>query len=133
MHEESLVDERFGHVINHDFAEYYIPTNAHVGVIDVAWIDEEDPHQGMSLPLLIRRLGLAEAEGEERPRRGCGRLRRPSQGSMNSRTRVGGGRTRPPGCAISTSTVAGASPPATASKPRAVKRGTATRNAPLAY
>ena len=40
LHEESLVDERFGHVINHDFAEYYIPTNADVGVIDVAWIDE---------------------------------------------------------------------------------------------
>jgi hypothetical protein len=90
LHEESLVDERFGHVINHDFAEYYIPTNADMGEINVAWIDEEDPHQGMSLPLLIRRLGLAEAEGEERPRRGCGRLRRSSQGSMNSRTRGSG-------------------------------------------
>ncbi len=44
LHEESLVDERFGHVVNHDFAEYHIPTNADVGEIDVAWIDEEDPH-----------------------------------------------------------------------------------------
>jgi xanthine dehydrogenase YagR molybdenum-binding subunit len=44
LHEESLVDERFGHVINHDFAEYHIPTNADVGEIDVAWIDEKDPH-----------------------------------------------------------------------------------------
>ena len=44
LHEASLVDERFGHVINHDFAEYHIPTNADVGEIDVAWIDEKDPH-----------------------------------------------------------------------------------------
>ena len=44
LHEESLVDERFGHVVNHDFAEYHIPTNADVGEIDFAWIDEEDPH-----------------------------------------------------------------------------------------
>jgi xanthine dehydrogenase YagR molybdenum-binding subunit len=44
LHEESLVDERFGHVVNHDFAEYHIPTNADVGEIDVTWIDEEDPY-----------------------------------------------------------------------------------------
>jgi xanthine dehydrogenase YagR molybdenum-binding subunit len=44
LHEESLVDERFGHVVNQDFAEYHIPTNADVAEIDVAWIDEEDPH-----------------------------------------------------------------------------------------
>jgi xanthine dehydrogenase YagR molybdenum-binding subunit len=44
LHEESLIDGRFGHVVNHDFAEYHIPTNADVGEIDVAWIDEEDPH-----------------------------------------------------------------------------------------
>ena len=44
LHEESLLDPRFGHVVNHDFAEYHIPTNADVGEIDVAWIDEEDPH-----------------------------------------------------------------------------------------
>ena len=44
LHEESLVDPRFGHVVNHDFAEYHIPTNADVGDMDVAWIDEHDPH-----------------------------------------------------------------------------------------
>ena len=44
LHEESLVDPRFGHVVNHDFAEYHIPTNADVGVMDVAWIDEHDPY-----------------------------------------------------------------------------------------
>ena len=44
LHEESLLDPRFGHVVNHDFAEYHIPTNADVGEMDVAWIDEHDPH-----------------------------------------------------------------------------------------
>jgi xanthine dehydrogenase YagR molybdenum-binding subunit len=44
LHEESLLDPRFGHVVNHDFAEYHIPTNADVGEMDVAWIDENDPY-----------------------------------------------------------------------------------------
>jgi xanthine dehydrogenase YagR molybdenum-binding subunit len=44
LHEESLLDPRFGHVVNHDFAEYHIPTNADVGEIDVSWIDEDDPY-----------------------------------------------------------------------------------------
>lgn len=44
LHEESLVDARFGHVLNHDFASYHIPANADVGQFDIAWIDEEDTH-----------------------------------------------------------------------------------------
>ena len=44
LHEESLVDARFGHVMNHDLAGYHIPANADIGEFDVAWIDEEDPH-----------------------------------------------------------------------------------------
>ncbi len=44
LHEESLVDGRFGHVVNQDLAEYHIPTNADVGEIDVSWIDEDDPY-----------------------------------------------------------------------------------------
>jgi xanthine dehydrogenase YagR molybdenum-binding subunit len=44
LHEESLVDPSFGHVVNHDFAEYHIPTHADVGAFDVAWVDEEDPY-----------------------------------------------------------------------------------------
>jgi xanthine dehydrogenase YagR molybdenum-binding subunit len=30
--------------VNHDFASYHIAANADVGAIDVAWIEEEDPH-----------------------------------------------------------------------------------------
>jgi xanthine dehydrogenase YagR molybdenum-binding subunit len=44
LHEESVMDPRFGDFVNHDFAEYYIATNADVGTIDVAWIDEDDSH-----------------------------------------------------------------------------------------
>ena len=44
LHEESLVDPRFGHVLNHDFATYHIPANADTGKFDIAWVDEEDPH-----------------------------------------------------------------------------------------
>jgi xanthine dehydrogenase YagR molybdenum-binding subunit len=44
LHEQSVLDPRFGDYVNHDFAEYHIATNADVGAIDVSWIDEEDPH-----------------------------------------------------------------------------------------
>ena len=44
LHEESLVDARFGHVVNHDFAGYHIPTHADAGQFDIGWVDEEDPH-----------------------------------------------------------------------------------------
>lgn len=44
LHEESILDERFGHFANHDFAEYHIAVNADVGAVDVTWIDEDDPH-----------------------------------------------------------------------------------------
>jgi xanthine dehydrogenase YagR molybdenum-binding subunit len=44
LHEESVIDSRFGDYVNHDFAEYHIATNADVGTIDVSWIDEDDPY-----------------------------------------------------------------------------------------
>jgi xanthine dehydrogenase YagR molybdenum-binding subunit len=44
LHEQSVLDPRFGDYVNHDFAEYHIATNADVGTVDVTWIDEEDLH-----------------------------------------------------------------------------------------
>ena len=44
LHEESVLDPRFGDYVNHDFAAYHIATNTDVGTVDVAWIDEDDPH-----------------------------------------------------------------------------------------
>ena len=44
LHEHSVVDPRFGHVVNHDFAEYHIAANADVKDIEAIWLDEYDPH-----------------------------------------------------------------------------------------
>jgi xanthine dehydrogenase YagR molybdenum-binding subunit len=44
LHEDSVLDPQFGHVVNHDFAEYHIATNADVGDIEARWIEEHDPH-----------------------------------------------------------------------------------------
>jgi xanthine dehydrogenase YagR molybdenum-binding subunit len=44
LHEQSVLDPRFGHIVNHDFAEYHIATNADVGSVEVHWLDEADPY-----------------------------------------------------------------------------------------
>lgn len=54
LHEKGELDPRFGHVVNHDLAEYHIPVNADIPEIDVAWLDEEDPQAG---PLGARGIG----------------------------------------------------------------------------
>jgi xanthine dehydrogenase YagR molybdenum-binding subunit len=38
------MDERFGDYLNHDLASYHVAVNADVPHIDIAWIDEVDPH-----------------------------------------------------------------------------------------
>jgi xanthine dehydrogenase YagR molybdenum-binding subunit len=42
--EESFLDPRTGHVVNHDLAEYHVPSNADIESIEVDWIEEDDPH-----------------------------------------------------------------------------------------
>ncbi|GCE29795.1 xanthine dehydrogenase [Dictyobacter alpinus] len=44
LHEASILDPRFGNYVNSDFAGYHISTNPDVHTIDVAWIEEDDPH-----------------------------------------------------------------------------------------
>ncbi|MEQ4301986.1 xanthine dehydrogenase family protein molybdopterin-binding subunit [Plantactinospora sp. B6F1] len=44
LHERCVVDPRFGHVVNHDLAEYHIATNADVGCVEVHTLAEEDPY-----------------------------------------------------------------------------------------
>ena len=44
LFEQSLFDHRFGHVVNHDLAEYHIATNADVPDVRADWLDEHDPH-----------------------------------------------------------------------------------------
>ncbi len=44
LFEESVLDARFGHIVNHDLAGYHIATNADVGAIEAHWVDEHDPY-----------------------------------------------------------------------------------------
>ena len=54
LHEKSVVDPRFGHVVNHDFAGYHIAANADIGDLEAIWLDEFDPH---SNPMGSRGIG----------------------------------------------------------------------------
>jgi len=42
--EENHVDPRYGSFINQDLASYHVAVNADVGVLDVMFLDEADPH-----------------------------------------------------------------------------------------
>ncbi|MEU6083979.1 xanthine dehydrogenase family protein molybdopterin-binding subunit [Streptomyces sp. NPDC047108] len=42
--EESVVDPRYGHVVNNDFTAYPIATHADAPRVEAYWIDEDDPH-----------------------------------------------------------------------------------------
>lgn len=44
LHEHSVMDTRFGQVVNHDFASYHIATCADVKHIEAIWLDERDAH-----------------------------------------------------------------------------------------
>ncbi|KWX67655.1 xanthine dehydrogenase family protein molybdopterin-binding subunit [Mycobacterium sp. NAZ190054] len=44
LHEESVRDPRFGHVVTQDLATYHISTHADVPNIDALWLDEVDEH-----------------------------------------------------------------------------------------
>jgi xanthine dehydrogenase YagR molybdenum-binding subunit len=53
LHEETLIDHRFGRVMNANIAEYHVPVNADVHEIKVIFVDEPDD----SNPLGIKGLG----------------------------------------------------------------------------
>ncbi|HEX2653487.1 MAG TPA: xanthine dehydrogenase family protein molybdopterin-binding subunit [Xanthobacteraceae bacterium] len=42
LHEETLVDHRFGRIMNHNIADYHVPVNADVYDIEVIFVDEPD-------------------------------------------------------------------------------------------
>jgi xanthine dehydrogenase YagR molybdenum-binding subunit len=44
LHEQSVLDPRFGHVVTHDLADYHIAACADAHGIQAEWIDEFDPH-----------------------------------------------------------------------------------------
>jgi xanthine dehydrogenase YagR molybdenum-binding subunit len=53
LHEETLIDHRFGRVVNANIAEYHVPVNADIHDIKVIFVDEPDD----SNPLGIKGLG----------------------------------------------------------------------------
>ena len=54
LHEEAVMDERLGHIVNHDFAGYHIATNADVIDLDAVWLEEVDDR---STPMGSRGIG----------------------------------------------------------------------------
>lgn len=42
LQEESMFDHRFGRIMNHNLAEYHIPSNADIHSLDVLFIEEQD-------------------------------------------------------------------------------------------
>ena len=43
LHEESVRDHRFGHVVTRDLATYHIASHADVPDIEALWLDSTDP------------------------------------------------------------------------------------------
>ena len=54
LHEETVIDHRYGCFINHNFAEYHVPVNADVHDIDVIFVDEREAHLN---PLGVKGVG----------------------------------------------------------------------------
>jgi xanthine dehydrogenase YagR molybdenum-binding subunit len=54
LHEEAVMDPRFGDYLNHDLAGYHISAHADVPAIDVGWVDEHDDDVG---PVGVKGLG----------------------------------------------------------------------------
>ena len=68
LHEETLIDHRFGRIMNADFAEYHVPVNADVHDIEVIFVDEPD---AIINPLGIKgvgEIGIVGDRGRDRQR-----------------------------------------------------------------
>lgn len=54
LHEESIVDRRYGHFVNRDLAGYHLPTHADVPAVEAIFLPEVDPMAG---PMGVKGLG----------------------------------------------------------------------------
>ncbi len=43
LHEESVVDQNYGRIMNHNLAEYHVPVNADIHGVQVIFVEEHDP------------------------------------------------------------------------------------------
>ena len=71
LHEETLIDHRFGRFMNANLAEYHVPVNADIHDIEVIFVEEHDDSQP------ARRQGYRR--DRHRRRRGRDRQRRVSR------------------------------------------------------
>jgi len=61
LHEEGYLDERFGHVVNNDFAGYHIAAHADVVGLEAITLEEHDPWFGATGAKGIGELGIVGA------------------------------------------------------------------------
>lgn len=61
LHEEGVMDPRFGMVVNHDLAEYHIPTHADIADVDAIWLEENDHRAGLLGARGIGEIGIIGA------------------------------------------------------------------------
>ena len=54
LHEETVVDERYGHFVNHNLGEYHMPVHADIPAIEAFFVEENDPHVN---PLGVKGVG----------------------------------------------------------------------------
>ncbi|MUG91669.1 molybdopterin-dependent oxidoreductase [Scytonema sp. UIC 10036] len=54
LHEETHIDDRYGHFVNHNLAEYHVPVNADIPNIEVVFVEEKDPYVN---PLGVKGVG----------------------------------------------------------------------------
>ncbi|GAA5192731.1 xanthine dehydrogenase family protein molybdopterin-binding subunit [Rugosimonospora acidiphila] len=61
LHEDGVLDARFGSVVNQDLATYHISSNADVGAVEVRWLPEDDPYVNPMGTKGIGELGIVGA------------------------------------------------------------------------
>jgi xanthine dehydrogenase YagR molybdenum-binding subunit len=54
LFEESMLDPRWGRFVNGNLADYHVPVNADVGLIDVSFVEENDVNFN---PIGVRGIG----------------------------------------------------------------------------
>ena len=61
LHEESVVDPRFGHVVTHNLADYHVAAHADIGSVEAVWLDETDAHANTMGSRGIGEIGIVGA------------------------------------------------------------------------
>ena len=77
LHEHGVMDLRFGTIVNHDFADYHIPTCADIEDIDAIWLEEPEAPSGVLGARGLGEIGIVGGSRDRTPRDG-----RPGRGTF---------------------------------------------------